>query len=125
MESILNWEKFYIGRKDNSTCRFISKLNQPAEKLATIGYDDCETTTQSNDNEIIYTNSVHSEPIDGFNFFKSFDITCHFQRSSYLGVESSKEYFLNLTVPLITWQLKPVWINIGFADCFIYWNIRD
>ena len=65
----LDWEKFYIGVEGDSKCKFDSKK-------ATIGYNDCNTQTESTSDEIVYSNTVYYETIDGFNFFSDFELKC-------------------------------------------------
>ena len=65
----MDWEKFYIGVEGDSKCKFDSKK-------ATIGYKDCNTKTESISNEIVHSNTVHYETINGFNFFSDFDLKC-------------------------------------------------
>ena len=65
----LDWEKFYIGNKDDSACRFDSKV-------AEIDFQGCGTTTNTVGNEIIHENMVEYEAVGPFNFFTGFDVRC-------------------------------------------------
>ena len=68
----LSWENFYIGAAPTSECKFV----ESDDISMTISYTACSTSLITHVDYIKHTNQIHYAPVEGLNFFSSFDVVC-------------------------------------------------
>ena len=76
----MDWKNFYIGNAEDADCR----LN------ARISYSDCNMKAETTLNEIIYSNVIAYQSIDGFNFFNDFIIKCAIPKNLNLSLDTAE-----------------------------------